>query len=167
MTRDRKLLIITGAALIALLVAIASFSLGVYVGVRGWTAGPPAVAGPGQQLPQQPDPGAQPPGAPIPQPTPTPARPAQAAPNPQLVGRVQSVRGEMITLDTPQGLRLFQLGEGVQVFRVNQGREEPASLDEVFPGQHLAVFGRIEGNGAKQLIAERLLLLPPPAETQP
>jgi hypothetical protein len=52
----------------------------------------------------------------------------------------------------------------VAVYRAGAGGEEPASLEEVAPGQGLAVFGRIEGDGAKQLIAERLVLLPPPDE---
>jgi hypothetical protein len=84
-----------------------------------------------------------------------------------LTGRVRSVSGANITLDTPQGPRLFELGDEVQVVRVQQNREVPASLQEVVPGQHLAVFGRIEGNGKRQLIAKRLVLLPPPAERQP
>ena len=104
------------------------------------------------------------PGEPQP---PSPGGQDQPGPRPQLVGQVRSISGETITLDTPQGPRLFQLGENVEVFRRDQGSEEPALLEEIIPGDHLAVFGRFEGNGGKQLIAERLVLLPPPPDKQP
>jgi hypothetical protein len=167
MSRDRKLLIITGAALIALIIAIAAFSLGVYVGVHGWTAGPPAVAGPGQKLPRPPAQEGQPPGGAL-QPPPTSA-PGQPLPRPQLLGRVRSVSKDTITLDTAEGPRLFQVAEDVQVFRKNQSEpgEGPASLEEVEPGEHLAVYGYFEGNGGRRLIAKRLVLLPPPPDKQP
>jgi hypothetical protein len=167
MSRERKLLIITGAMLIALIIAIAAFSLGVYVGVHGWTAGAPAVAGPGQMPPQAPGQG-QPPPADRPG-QPSPSVRDQAQPRPQLTGRIRSVSEETITLDTPQGPRLIQVAEDVQVFRRNQGqpREEPASLKQVVPGKHLAVYGYFEGDGGRRLIARRLVLLPPPPQQQP
>lgn len=167
MTRDRKLLIITGATLIGLTITIAAFSLGVYVGVHGWTAGPPPVAGPRQKPAPPPDQGAPPAGQPAP-PSPQ-SQPDQPSPRPQLAGRVQSVSGGTITLNTPEGPRLFQITEDVLVFRRSKGQpgEEPASLEEVVPGEHLAVFGRFEGNGGRRLIAVRLLLLPPPPQQQP
>ncbi len=160
MSRERTLLIAAGATLIALIIAIAGFSLGVYVGVHGWTAGPPSVAGPGGRQPRQPAPppdqdrGAKP-----------PQDGGQPGPRPQLVGRVRSISGDSITLDTPQGPRLFRLSAEVQVFRAAEGREQPASLSDIVPGEHLAVFGYLEGDGTRQLIAERLVLLPPPPDT--
>lgn len=165
MTRDRKLLIITGAILIALLIAAAAFSLGVYVGVHGWTAGPPSVVGPGPNPPRPADPGVQRPQPPSPD---DQAQPAPV-PRPQLVGRVRSVSDNTITLDTPQGPRLFELAGDVQVSRrnPNQPGQEPASLEDIVSGEHLAVYGRFEGNGGRQLIAERLVLLPPPPDKQP
>lgn len=154
MTRNRTLLIISGTALILLIVAIAAFSLGVYVGTHGWTAGPPSVAGPAQR-----------PAAPAGQANPAPQAAAQPAappgPQPQLVGRVRSRSGDTITLDTPQGPRLFQIGRDVQVARAVEGQAEvPASLQQVQPGRRLAVFGQFAGDGARLLIAQRLLLLP-------
>lgn len=167
MSRERKLLIITGAILIALIIAIAAFSLGVYVGVHGWTAGAPSVAGPGQKPALALGQGQQPPAAGPGQPSPD--APDQAQPRPQLTGRIRSVSGETITLDTSQGPRLFQVAEDVKVFRRIQGqaREEPASLEQVLPGKHLAVYGYYEGNGGRRLIARRLVLLPPPPQQQP
>lgn len=155
MTRERKWLIALGTILILLMVAVASFSLGVYVGLNGWTAGPPAVAGPG------------------PQPRADQGAPAQPDPGPQLVGRVRSVSlaagGDTLTLDTPQGPRLVHLASGIEVRRVVVGSGEvPATLDEIRPGLQLAVFGRLEGaGGQQQFVARRLLLLPaapPPAQ---
>jgi hypothetical protein len=154
MTRERKLLIALGTALVVVMVAIASFSLGVYVGVNGWTAGPPAVAGPGPQPLAK-------------------APPDQPDPRPQLVGRVRSVSltagDDTLTLDTPQGPRLVHLVSGVEVQRVVEGSGEmPATLDQVQPGVQLAIFGRLEGQGGQQrFVARRLLLLPaaaPPAQ---
>lgn len=167
MTWNHKLLIVTGATLIALFVAIAAFSLGVYVGVHGWTAGPPVVAGPGPAVPRPANQGALPQGQPT-QPVPqNETSPPSPNPRPQLVGRVQSINSEIITLDTLQGPRLFQIGQNAQVFRAMEGSQEPASPEEIRPGEHLAVFGHFEGNGHKQLIAMRLVLLPPPTDNRP
>lgn len=176
MTLERKLLITTGSALIALIIAIGAFSLGVYLGANGWNAGAPSAAGPGGKPPRPPDQGALPPGGPDQQPMDAqaqaqtqaqpPASPGQPGPRPQLVGRVRSVSGEAITLDTPQGPRTVQMGPDTQVFRMAQGREEPATADEILPGEHLLVFGHIEGENEKRLVAMRLLLAPPP-EKQP
>ena len=44
----------------------------------------------------------------------------------------------------------------------NGSLEERAALEDIVPGERLAVFGRFEGDGPRQLIAQRLLLLPPP-----
>lgn len=169
MTRDRKLLILIGSALIALLIAIAFFSLGVYVGVHGWTAGAPSVAGPARGANLQPDAVQQPQLGPTPRPTLTPRPtaqlgPLQGRPQPQMTGRVHSVSGNAVTLNTAQGPRLFELGPEVQVFRWDQRSEHPASLEEVVPGEHLAVYGRFAGDGGRRLVAERLLLLPPPLD---
>lgn len=167
MNRTRVLLIVIGTALILLVVAIAAFSLGVYVGVRGWTADPPAVAGPGQRLvpPVQVAPQSEQRGQTLGQPLQVPRAAAPAGPQPQLIGRVRSLSKDTVTLGTPQGPRLFQLAPAVQVARVVEGQGEvPASLEEVRLGSRLAVFGRFEGDGARRLVAQRLLLLP---ETQP
>jgi hypothetical protein len=164
MSRDRKLLILVGATLIALIIAIAAFSLGVYVGVHGWTAGPPAVAGPGPKAQNPPAAGDQP--APAQDQAPRSNALGEPLPRPQLTGRVRSISDGTITLDTPQGPRLFQVDQDVRVFRRDQTGpgEEPASLEEVVPGEHLAVYGRFEGDGSRRLIAKRLVLLPPPPD---
>lgn len=165
MSRERIVLIVTGTALIVLVVAIAAFSLGVYVGASGWTAGAPAVDGPGQR-PAAAAPGGQPgrPAGDVPlpeQPGQVPGAAAPPGPQPQLIGRVRSLSGDMVTLDTPQGPRLFQLGPDVQISRVAEDQAElPASLQQVQPGRRLAVFGQFASDGAGRLVAHRLLLLP-------
>jgi hypothetical protein len=164
------LLIVTGAMLIALLIAIAAFSLGVYVGTHGWTSDPPPLIGPGQKPLVPVDQGRQPAAGKVPPSTARAAgQPQQPAARPQLVGRVRSVSQTTVTLETPEGPRLVQLAEDVQVFRRSQGDpgEAPASLAKVVPGDHLAVYGFFQGNGSRLLIARRLVLLPPPANRQP
>lgn len=169
MTRDRKALILIGAVLIGLLIAIAFFSLGVYVGVHGWTAGAPSVAGPARAANVQPGPIQPPQIVPTAKPTPTPAfiaqaGPLQGQPKPQMTGRVRSVSRDTVTLSTAEGSRLFELDPEVQVFRWDGRSEQPASLEEVLPGEHLAVYGRFVGDGGRRLVAARLLLLPPPLD---
>ena len=82
-------------------------------------------------------------------------------PQPQLIGRVRSLSGDTVTLETPDGPRLFQLDPDVQVSRVVEGQAEvPASLDQVRPGRRLAVWGQFADDGGRRLVARRLLLLP-------
>jgi len=73
MTIERKLLIAIGAALIAGMIGVACFAVGVYVGERGWTAQPPAPIGP---QPQNRRPRDEPSRPDLPQPAQPPARPA-------------------------------------------------------------------------------------------
>ncbi|MFN2226647.1 MAG: hypothetical protein ACK2UY_10075 [Anaerolineae bacterium] len=158
MSRERTVLIATGTALIVVVVAIAAFSLGVYVGVHGLTEEAPAVAGQrpatAAQVGVQADPG------PV-QPEPAAGAAQPARPQPQLIGRVRSRSGATITLETSEGPRLFQLGPNVQVSQAVEGQPEvPASLDQVQPGRHLAVFGQFVADGGGRLIARRLVLLP-------
>ncbi|MEJ2211827.1 MAG: hypothetical protein P8129_22710 [Anaerolineae bacterium] len=175
MSAERIVLIVVGTALIVLVVAIAAFSLGVYVGVHGWTAEAPAVAGPGQRPPAvapaaaqgaQPAAGQAAPVAGQPGQSDQSAGPqAQPGPQPQLVGRVRSRSGETITLETAQGPRLFQLGPDVQVSQAVEGQAEaPATLEQVQPGRRLAVWGQFATDGGGRLIARRLVLLPLPAQ---
>lgn len=165
MSRERIVLIVTGTILIVLVVAIAAFSLGVYVGVNGWAADVPAVAGPAQHPAAAAQAGA-PAAPPVPmQPGQQPQAAGPAAqltgPQPQLIGRVCSLNGDVMTLSTAEGPRLFQLDPDVQVSRVVEGQAEvPDSLDRVRPGQRLAVWGQFADDGGRRLVAHRLLLLP-------
>ena len=175
MSTGQKLLIAGGVFIVVVIVAIAAFSLGVYVGEHGWTAGPPSVAGPGgppkspaggpspgqPRQPGQPPPGGQPgqppggtgPGQPFFGP------PGDLPPGrPDVIGRVRSVAGDSITLDTPQGPRLVTVNEETEVKQAEGGEE--VSLEDIEPGMSIAVFGQFNGGG-KTLVAQVIVILPP------
>ena len=174
MSIGQKLLIAGGVFTVMVIVAIATFSLGVYVGERGWTAGPPSIAGPGGSAggpppgqpgqlpggdPDQPPPGGQPgqsPGG-------GPGQPSFGPPDdlppgkPDVIGRVRSVAGDSITLNTPQGPRLVTVNDETEV-KEAEGEEE-ASLENIEPGTPIAIFGQFNG-GDKTLVAQVIVILP-------
>lgn len=181
MSTGQKLLIASGVLTVVSIVAIAAFSLGVYVGERGWTAGPPAMAGPGGlpkdpaggQPPGQPgqppggDPGQPPPGV---QPGQSPGGAGPEQPSfglpgdlppgrPDVIGWVRSMTGDSITLNTPQGPRLVTVNEETEVKRAES--EEDATLGDIEPDTHIAVFGQFNGGG-KTLVARVIVILPSP-----
>ena len=174
MSKIQKILIAGGVVIVVVIVAIATFSLGVYVGERGWTAGPPSIAGPGG--PPQGPAGGPPPGQPgqpgQPPPDGQPGQPPGGGPDqpsfgppgdlppgrPNVIGRVRSVAGDSITLDTPQGPRLVTVNDETEVKRA-EGEEE-ASLEDIEPGTPIAVFGQFNGGG-KTLVAQVIVILLP------
>jgi hypothetical protein len=185
MSTGQKLLIAGGVFIVVVIVAIAAFSLGVYVGEHGWTAGPPSMAGPGAP-PKGPvgglppgQPGQQPPGG-------QPGQPPGGGPGqmgqppgggsgqppfgplddlppgrPDVIGRVRSVAGDSITLETPQGPRLVTVNDEIEVKQA-EGEEE-ASLEDIKPGTHIAVFGQFNGRG-KTLVVQVIVILSPPPQ---
>ena len=165
MSQTQKFLIASGVLTVVSIVAIAAFSLGVYVGERGWTAGAPSMAGPGGGPPpgqpgQQPpgDQPGQPPGAGPDQPSFGP--PGDLPPGrPDVIGRVRSVAGDSITLATSQGPRLVMVNDETEVKRAEG--EEKASLGDIGPGTSIAVFGQFNGEG-KTLVAQVIVILPSP-----
>lgn len=162
MSTGQKLLIGGGVFIVMVIVAIATFSLGVYVGEHGWTVEPPSIAGPGGPpgQPGQPPPGGQPgqlPGGGTGQPSFGP--PGDLPPGrPDVTGRVRSVAGDSITLDTPQGPRLVTVNDETEVKRA-EGEGE-VSLEDIEPGRPIAVFGQFDGGG-KTLVAQVIVILPP------
>jgi len=144
MSTERKLLIAFGAIIIAGIIAIGAFSLGVYVGEQGWTLPPPSMAGPGGKPPT----GGQPPAGPAP------------GREPDLIGQIQSLAGDSLTVRTPQGPRLVMVTESTRVLRVTEGRkEEEASLEDLQRGTGVAVFGNF-GDDGRTLTAETVVILP-------
>ena len=75
-----------------------------------------------------------------------------------MIGRVRSVAGDSITLETPQGPRLVTVNDETEVKRA-EGEGE-ASLEDIEPDMHIAVFGQFNGGG-KTLVAQVIVILSP------
>ena len=146
MSKSQKLLIGFGAFIIVAIMVIGAFSMGVYVGKRGWTAGPPSVVGPGAPPPPQDQggPGQQPP-------VPGPGE------KPDLIGVVQSVARRSVTIRTGQGPRLVLVSDETGV-RWHDDRE--ASLADLRRNVPVAVFGQF-GDDGRTLTAILIVILPP------
>lgn len=149
MTTGHKLLVAAGAIVIVGLLLIAAFSLGVYVGEHGWTRAGLTLQGPTG------GPGRPPPGGPG-APGGFPPLPGGGR-RPDLVGEIIETFEGTLMLATPDGPRTIELDQRT---RVETAEGEPVSLDDLKCGQHVAVFGRRNGDG-QVLVAELLVLLPP------
>ena len=150
MSKSQKLLIGFGAFIIVAIMVIGAFSLGVYVGERGWTAGSPSVAGAGK---------AQPPQGQRVEPDKQPVAPKEALPKgkPDLIGAVQSVARKSVTIKTGEGPRLVLVGDETRV-RWHDDRE--ASLADLRRNMPVAVFGDF-GDDGRTLVASVIVILPP------
>ncbi|MFL7793014.1 MAG: hypothetical protein AB8I69_12795 [Anaerolineae bacterium] len=149
MTKGHKLLVGSGAAVIVAILLIAAFSLGVYVGEHGFTRGDLTLRSPDPGVPAQPP--RVSPGAPAQQP------PVNANRPPDVTGRIRQNLGESLLLATPDGPRTIELNDQTQV-RTLEG--EQRHLDALKPGQPVAIFGHLNGDG-RVLVAESIILLPP------
>jgi hypothetical protein len=153
MTKGHKLLIGSGAAIIVMMLLIAAFSLGVYVGEHGFTQDGLTLRGPD-------------PGGPIQHPQNNPVAPGQQPPvnvnrPPDVTGRIRQNLGGSLLLATPDGPRTIELNDQTQV-RTSAGEQRP--LGALEPGQPVAVFGHRNDDGMV-LTAELIILLPPPQQT--
>ena len=158
MSKSQKLLIGFGAFILVAIMVIGAFSLGVYVGERGWTAGAPSIADPGK---------AQPPQGQRVEPDKQPVAPREPLPKdavlslpkekPDLIGVVQSVARRSVTVRTPQGLRLVLVSGETRVKRAD-GQE--ASLADLRRNMPVAVFGQFSNDG-RTLVASVIVILPP------
>jgi hypothetical protein len=186
MSTSYKLLVIGAVIMLAAMIGISSFSLGLYLGLHGdWPAGPLPVMGPGgfqrpgapgggpggfqqpgapgvgPQQPGAPGVGPQQPGAPGggPQQPGSPGGGTLFTPPgpPDLVGRVRSASGDTLTIETPQGGRMVLVNEETEVRYAEGGVE--ASQEEIQRGSQLAVFGEFDADG-RTLTAYLLLILP-------
>jgi hypothetical protein len=190
MTFERKLLIVAGAFIIALIIAVGFFSLGLYIGQRGIFPDSPSVTGPGGllgrpgQAGQQPpgglggdpgqvgsgapggppgQPGAQPPSGDPNSPRPE-ARPSNLPPGPpDLIGPLQTVDAKGVTIGTPQGFRLVRLEADTQIF---DAQGESLSAEALTIGARLAIFGHFTDDG-RTMIAETVIILPTPGGAPP
>ncbi len=145
MSKGQKLLIAGGAFIIVTIIVIAVFSIGVYVGRRGWAAGPPSITEPG--------------GPPPPQVGQPPVAPREPLPKskPDLAGIVQGVTRRSVTIKTGQGVRLVLVNAQTRV-RWHDDRE--ASLADLRRNMLVAVFGQLADDG-RTLTASLIIILPP------
>ncbi|MFQ6013964.1 MAG: hypothetical protein ACE5NP_00800 [Anaerolineae bacterium] len=155
MTTGQKLLIAIGSFVLVTIIAIAAFSLGVYVGEHGWTRKGLTFGGPGQMPPPEgPAGGPGQPGAP----PPAPGLDHFGGGPPQVIGQVQSVTDTSITVRTPQGPRTVTVDEDTTVEKTEGGE---ADLSDIRRGTAIAVFGELSHDG-RTLAAQHILILPPP-----
>jgi hypothetical protein len=138
MSRSQKLLIGGGAFIIVAVMVIGAFSLGIYVGERGWTAGPPSIGSSGSHQP---------------------AAPQEPLPRgkPDLSGAVQSVTKRSVTIRTSEGPRLVLVSDETRVER-HDGKE--AGLANLRRNIPVAVFGQF-GDDGRTLVASVIVILPP------
>ena len=152
MSKSQKLLISFGAFIIVAVMTIGAFSMGMYVGERGWSAEPSSITGAGKAPPpqgQKVEPGKQPV---------TPREPLLKE-KPDLIGVVQSVAGTSVTIKTGEGPRLALVNDETRVrWYDNKG----ASLDDLRRNMPIAVFGQLGDNG-RTLVASMIVILPPKA----
>ena len=150
MSKSQKLLIGFGAFIVVAIMVIGAFSMGVYVGERGWTAGSPSIAGAGK---------AQPPQDQKLKPDKQPTAPREPLPKgqPDLIGVVQSVARRSVTIKTGEGPRLVLVGDGTRV-RWHDDRE--ATLADLRRNMPVAVFGDFRDEGRTLVASVIVILLP-------
>lgn len=154
LSKTKRWWVIGGAVLLSLLVLVAVFSLGVYVGRRGWQAGPPEITGPGR-----PPAGGDPPPAVQPPPGQAPAPWPQE--RPALQGRVRAIDPKGLSVNTAQGARFVRLTPETRLTRLTDEGEVAVQPKELQPGLLVAVFGPLAPDG-RSLVAERIVILPQP-----
>jgi len=157
MTKERKLLYAFGAVIIAGMIAIASFSLGVYVGKQGWTLKQPSMTGPAQpQVNPQRTPQVQPQSGGQGQ---QPAGGNQDTPRrPDLIGKVINVTAESLEVNTVDGLRSALIDEETIILKQVEGKEAPAQLGDIQRGVRVAIFGQFR-DGGRTLICRLIVIL--------
>jgi hypothetical protein len=141
---ERRWQILLGAAVLVLMLLAAAFSLGVYVGEHGWT---------GDALRYQPEalPGA-------------PALPAGAGGQPNVTGRIRRLSPQSLELATPNGPRHIELTSDTR-YEDEQGTT--IALEDLRPGQVVAVFADVIAGDGLLLLATRIVRLPSAAPNQP
>jgi hypothetical protein len=144
MTNERKILYALGLLIIIGMIAIGSFSLGIYIGKSGWDLKQPSMFNPEQQPrdmgdPQQPD--------------------GDLPPKPDLVGKVINLNFKSIEVATRNGLRSVVISAETIYLKQINGTTKPASLDEIQNGTNLAIIGELNTEN-RLLQAEIVVILP-------
>jgi hypothetical protein len=150
MSTDRKLLLGAGALLLVLMSSIIAFSVGVFVGVRGWGV-QPAIS---MQRTNQP--AAQKDARPaIPQDV-QPQDRAMPQERPVLTGLLVNGNRSALTIRTKDGLRQMEIDKNLVLTRWDGESIAPADLKR---GMALAVFGELDEE-EKALRVKRIVVLP-------
>ena len=150
MSKSQKLLIGSGALIIMAVMTIGAFSMGIYVGEKGWSAKPPSITGAGKAQPAQ--------GQKV-EPNKQPVAPREPLPKgkPDLIGVVQSVERRTVTIRTGEGPRLVLISDET---RVGWHDNREASLADLRRNMPVAVFGDF-GDDGRTLTASVIVILPP------
>jgi len=136
---QRRWLIWMGATVLVGMLVCAAFSLGVYVGRYGWSA---------QGLRY----GAQ------------PQAPAGAPDQPDLIGLLRRRANGTLELATRQGPRQVEVNGATEI-RDDLGSN--LTLEDLRPGEILAVFGTLSPGNGRRFLADRILRVSAPAPAQP
>ena len=144
---ERKVLLALGSALIIGMLVIAAFAMGVYVGEHGWTKGGLSLRNPQRQQPNLPQ------GNPQNAPDQKPPLPGDGQPN--VLGRITNLVDGKLVLATFNGPRSVAVKAETQV-KTQDGA--PRTLDDLTPGQNVAIFGHHADDG-QTLVAEMIIVL--------
>lgn len=149
----RRLMIVVGAAIMAGIMLVAAFSLGVWVG-SGRADNPALFGGPGPQAPRP----AQGPAAGQTRPTGPGQAPALGtiARAPDLVGRIQALSGNNLTIEAPGGPRIVRLAPDTEVILPDGSKGQVENLTR---GSTVAVVG-VTGDDGRSFRAEAIAILP-------
>jgi len=159
----RRLMIVVGAAIMAGIMLVAAFSLGVWVG-SGRADNPALFGGPGPQAARpaqgptaQQGPG-QGPAAGQARPTGPGQTPALGtiARAPDLVGRIQAFSGNNLTIEAPGGPRIVRLAPDTEVILPDGSKGQVENLTR---GSMVAVVG-VTGDDGRSFRAEAIAILP-------
>jgi hypothetical protein len=148
MSNEQKTLYILGLIIIAGIITIGSFSLGVYIGKNGWIFDQPSMLNPAQ-APKQ---GNGNPGN-------IPQGPNQNSPTkPDLTGITISISSNNIELNTKHGIRSLSITDHTVFLKQENGRVKPVDSSILTVGQPLAVTGVFDQN-SRTLSAEIVVIL--------
>lgn len=144
MTTERKILYALGSLIIAGVITIGAFSLGVYVGKSGWDLKQPSLISPrSNQANDQ---------------NQVQEETENLPPKPDLVGKVVNINSGSIELLTQNGVRSVVISQETIYLSQGGGSTKPASWDEIEAGTNLAIIGELDQND-RTLRAEIVVIL--------
>ncbi|NMB62004.1 MAG: hypothetical protein GYA18_06660 [Chloroflexi bacterium] len=139
MARIKDWKIILGLTLITLMLVAMAFSMGVYVGKNGWLD--QSVENLKYANQRRPNQGAF-------------QQQNDARPQPDVLGRLMHKGGDMLTVNTAQGVLQVMVND--QTAYLDE-KQQSISLDDLKQGDNLAIFGSLQHNGQTTFMAETVL----------